>query len=287
MKKLIKNLAFVTLATSAVTAVAQTPSSRTEPVYRISKNEPAPAPAVHPLDPAIQLARHSLTHSQATIKDYTAILIKREQIDGVVGEYEYMFAKVRNRQVDADGQVVVPFSVYLQFLKPANIKGREVLYVEGANDGHMIAHEGGVKRMLGTHSLDPKGWLAMKGQRYPVTEIGIENLLVKLLEKGTRDRAGGDCKVEFMQGAKVSGRPCRVIQITHPTRNEIFDFHIAQVFLDEELQVPVRLAAFDWPATAGAEPQILEEYTYQNIKINVGLTDKDFDQTNEDYAFRR
>ena len=33
--------------------------------------------------------------------------------------------------------------------------------------------------------------------------------------------------------------------------------------------------------------QLLEEYTYTNIKINVGLTDADFDTKNPNYKFTK
>ena len=35
-----------------------------------------------------------------------------------------------------------PFSVYMKFLAPENLKGQEVIYVEGANDGNLIGHAG-------------------------------------------------------------------------------------------------------------------------------------------------
>ena len=108
----------------------------TEPVYRLSKNQPAqPGPVVpHSLDPAIQLAHQSLGIIGSSIQDYTAKLVKRERIGDELGEYEFMFAKIRNRKVQ-NGNTVVPFSVYLAFLKPALVKGREVIFVESQNQG--------------------------------------------------------------------------------------------------------------------------------------------------------
>jgi hypothetical protein len=259
-----------------------------EPVYRISKNVPPNgAPAVpHALDPAIRLAYDSLSIIEANVMDYTAKLVKRERIGDTLGENEFMFAKFRNRKVQ-NGQVVTPFSVYLAFLKPATIKGREVIFVENQNQGRVVAHEGGMKRMLGTHMLEPNGWLAMQGQRYPITDIGITNLTAKLIERGERDKAVGDCKVQFFEGAKVSDRPCTVVQVEHPEKIAPFDFHIAQVFLDNEYRLPVRYAAYTWPTTPGGEPELLEEYTYQDVKFNVGLTDRDFDMNNPEYAFHK
>jgi hypothetical protein len=220
------------------------------------------------------------------VNDYTAKLVKRERIGEELGDYEYMFAKFRNRKLQ-NGQIVVPFSVYLGFLKPSTIKGREVLYVEGQNQGRMLAHEGGMKRMLGTHVLEPTGWLAMQGQRYPITDIGIANLTSKLIERAERDKQVGECSVKFFEGAKVSQRDCTVVQVEHPEQKAPYDFHIAQVFIDNEYRLPVRYAAYAWPKVPGGEPELIEEYTYQEISFNVGLTDKDFDVNNPEYAFHK
>jgi hypothetical protein len=51
--------------------------------------------------------------------------------------------------------------------------------------------------------------------------------------------------------------------------------------------VPIRYAAWTWPEKAGEEPPLLEEYTYVDMKLNVGLTDKDFDPDNSAYNFPR
>lgn len=264
-------------------------SNLSEPVFRVSKNAPAspmPATAPHPLDPALELAQQSLGLMQSQIHDYTAVLVKRERIGDSLGDNEFMFVKIRNRKVQ-DNKVVVPFSVYLAFLQPAAVKGREVIFIENANEGKLIAHEGGIKRMLGTHELDPTGYLAMAGQRYPLTDIGLENLVHKLIERGEKDKRHGQCQVDLIPGAKVGGRSCSILQVTHPEQESHFDFHIAQIFMDDEWKIPVRYAAYSWPKSTGADPEVIEEYTYQKIKINVGLTDKDFDVANSEYNFHR
>ena len=175
----------------------------------------------------------------------------------------------------------------MYFLGPKEIKGRECVYVEGQNDGKLVGHEGGVKgKLLGTHDLDPTGFIAMRGQRYPITEIGVRNLTTKLLEVAKADSHFGECEVKFFKDAKVNGRNCTGIQVTHPVRRDNFRFHIAQVFIDNELQVPIRYAAYDWPSAAGQAPQLIEEYTYLNMKLNQGLTDLDFDRANKDYGFQ-
>ncbi|MCA9246629.1 MAG: DUF1571 domain-containing protein, partial [Planctomycetales bacterium] len=250
-----------------------------EPVYRISKQrdvkhdpqvQPVEALAAatneHPLMPAIRMAKSSLSRIDTEIQDYTCTLVKRENIDGKVGEHEYMFLKVRHQ----------PFSVYMYFLGPANIKGRECLYINGEHNNKLIAHEGGAKLFLPTVQIDPNGLIAMRGQRYPITEVGVRNLTARLVEVAEEDAKFAECDVKHFQGAKVNGRVCNCIQVTHPVRRANFRYHIARIFIDQEDQVPVRFESYDWPAREGGKPVLLEEYTYMNMKFNVGLTDADF-----------
>jgi len=248
-----------------------------EPVFRVSKAriEPKEEKPAHPLDPALKIAYGTLARIRTQVDDYSCTLIKQERINGELYPKEYMYAEVRNRKVK-DGKLVTPLSVYLYFLKPNNIKGREVIFVEDRNNGKMVAHEGGLLRLAPAIWLKPTGPIAMRGQLYPIADIGIEFLINKLIEKGKRDRHRGECTVEFIKGAKINGRVCTVLQVKHPTPRPWFDFHIARIFIDDELQMPIRYAAYTWPKKQGGKPQLLEAYTYLNLKLNVQLTDADF-----------
>ncbi len=259
----------------------------TEPVHRVANAAglTPSTPPVRPLDSALQIARDGLAQCRAQVNDYTAMLVKRERVDGVLSEHDYLFIKMRNRKVQ-NGQVVQPLSVYLTYLKPASVKGREVIYVEGRHDGNMIAHEGGFKgRFLPTVPLPPGGMLAMRGQRYPITEIGLENLMVKLIERGETARRFPDVTCTFRKNAKVKDRVCTVIEVTQPSRHPELDFYQAQVFIDDALGLPIRYIAYDWPKRAGEPGEVIEEYNYLDLKINVGLVDADFDPNSPQYNF--
>ena len=243
---------------------------------------PKPAVQPHPLDRALGIAENGLANIRDNIFDYTAIMVKRERVKNTLGDREYMKVKIRNpRTVNGNN---VPFSVYMKFLKPRACAGREVIWIKGQNDGKLLVHEGG---MMGfkTFHLDPTGMLAMKGNRYPIYEAGLENLVVKLIEKATRDRNAGDCQVNYRENATLNKRSCSVIEVIHPDRKQPYDFHMAQVYIDDELNIPVRYAAYDWPSSPGQSPPLMEEYTYVQVKLNVGLTDEDFDTRNPKYKF--
>ena len=279
--KLIATLLAGLLAQSAW---AQSPQQRQDATKIAKADSRTSSVDAHPLDAALDLARNGLAHSQATIKDYSATLVKRERINGKLSDYQYMFVKVRNRKT-GNGRITTPFSVYLYFLKPNEIKGREVVYIEGRNNGKLCAHEGGMKgRLLPTVWLKPTGNFAMQGQLYPLTDIGLENLMRKLIERGSKERKFPDCEVTFHKNAKINGRPCTLLRVSHDMRRPEYEFSRAEIFIDDELNVPVRYAAYGW-AAPGKQPPVLEEYTYVNLKINIGLTDADFDPKNKKYGF--
>jgi hypothetical protein len=262
-----------------------------EPVHRVAKatNPPAAEEEKHPLDPALDMARQALVQIGA-IKDYTCRITKQERIRGELGQIEQMDAKIRNRKME-NGKLLEPLSVYLGFVAPDNVKGREVIWVEGKNNGKLKAHEGGIKgRFLPSVWLDPEGPLAMNGQLHPIYDIGIENLVLKLIERGTKEKKFGECQVNFRPGATIKlGKTqmvCTVLEVMHPVKRPHFEFHLAQIFIDDALKIPVRYAAYYWPETEGAkELPVLEQYTYTNLKLNVGLTDADFDPNNPNYNF--
>jgi len=274
-------LAVLAWESFAIVAAAQEVGGRTATGnpgdLRIADRVPADNQIVeHPLMPAIRWAYTGIQDIEK-IQDYSAVMVKRERIGDRLNDPEYMFIKVRHK----------PMSVYMYFLEPAGLKGQEVIWVEGQNDGKMWAHPGGIRnKLIGTVSLDPTGPIAMQGNRYPVTEIGVLNLVRRLIEVGEQDSQYGECEVKFFEGAKINDRICTCIQVVHPVPRRNFRFHLARIYVDKELNIPIRYESYDWPREPGGRPELIEEYTYLNVKINNGFTDEDFDIRNPKYSFR-
>ena len=243
-----------------------------------------PKVAAHPLDRALVFAHDSLAAMRANVYDYTARMAKRESINGQLGKTSFMDVKIRCPRVNPQGQQT-PFSVYMKFLQPRDASGREVLWVDGRHNGNLLAHQPGGLIGLKTFELKPDGMMAMQGQLYPIYDAGLENLVVKLIEKATRDRAAGHCEVTYRGGLALNKRPCSLIEVVHHQKRAPYEFYKAQVLIDDELNLPVRYTSYDWPKTSGAKPQILEQYTYMNVRTNVGLTDEDFNPKNPAYNF--
>ena len=241
-----------------------------------------PETAQHPLDPALEVAQTGLDRLQ-TIKGYQAEITKRERLKGTLAKAETMEAKIR-RPIAEKENTRVPFSVYLRFLSPKSVAGREVLWVEGRDQNKMLVREAGLFGVIPL-SLPPDGMLAMSGSRYPIWEIGFDVLIKRMIEKGTRDRKIGDCLVRVDRWVELDGRPCTLIAIEHPEFREGFDFHKAGIVIDDELNIPIHYAAYDFPETEGGRPLLLEQYTYRDVVLDIEFTETDFDRNNPEYGF--
>jgi len=268
----------------------RTASSRTFPVpVPLAASSLAPTPssltsAPHPLDRAINMAQDALVNIRSNVLDYSAIMVKRERINGVLGCPEYMQMKVRCPRTVSGKDV--PFSVYLKTLKPKKAAGREVIWIEGQNDNKLCAHETGLLGMKRFY-LEPTGWVAMQNNRYPIHDAGIENLIIKLIDRAQTAKTAGHSIVSYRDNAEIMKRKCSLIELLNEEQHENDEFYKAHVFVDNELNLPVRYVAFDWPKTPGGKPEIIEEYTYVRVNLNQGFQDNDFSADNPEYKFPR
>ena len=212
----------------------------------------------------------------ARVRDYTCTFHKREQIDGKLTSPHVMHMKART----------APTSFYLKFQSPN--KGREAIYVAGRHKGKVLAHDVGIGRLLaGTMHLDPVGEMAMEDCRHPVTEAGIGALIETVATRWDDELKAGESLVTHHPGVTIGAHACSMIETIHPSRQPHFLFHKVRLYIDREHGLPIRFEAYDWPKKAGAAPELVEEYTYLDLKLNVGLGDKDFDPDNKAYAFGR
>jgi hypothetical protein len=287
------------VAVHSWSVIGQAQTNLTEPVYRVASTnsassattpdaaaQPAAAPRVaaqpaaaarldfkklgdeHPLMPVVRGLQASQEIMDKSVRDYSCTFVKRERVNGQLGEQQHIFMKVMHQ----------PFSVYMLFKQP--FAGREVVYVDGQNNNKIVALDVGVKRYLGKMSLDPNGALAMKGQKHPITSVGIRNLCAKLVKVSEGELKYGECDVTINPDAKIDNRPTTMVQIVHPMARPEFKNHVARIFFDNEHKIPIHYDAYSWPAQPGGKPQLEESYTYQNLQLNNNFTATDFDPNN-------
>ncbi|MEQ9411951.1 MAG: DUF1571 domain-containing protein [Fuerstiella sp.] len=236
----------------------------------IPADEKSP-PQDHPLAPAIRYARSCVERVEA-LPGYTATFSKREVVGNTTVSHQ-MKIKIRHK----------PFSVYLYFEKPH--QGREVLYVEGQNDGKLIAHEAGLLSIAGSMELAPTDALAMNENRYPITMVGIANMVRQVIRTWEDEARYEGTEVKYFKDAKLGSMTCRVIESSHPRPFRQFKNHKIRLWVDSESNLPVRIQTFGFPKRPGASPPVIEDYVFTDLRTDVRLTDADFDRDNDKYSF--
>ena len=242
----------------------------------------------------LTLAREAREHIVEHVDDYTARFVKQERnADGVLMPKSVYLMKVQTRH--RGGKEGSPMRVYLDFIEPESVKGREVIWAKDLYDGKLVVHEAGLLGLV-TVYLDPNGLLALQGERYPISEIGLTRLVEKLIERGEENRNDPDISVTMTDGHMVGDTPTKLIQIkrSKPQPGEN-DFSLAEIAYDEERQLILQYRSFGWPEAetpvsvanpvADDPAPLLESYTYYDVKLNVGLTAKDFDPANPEYRY--
>ncbi len=250
--------------------------SSTSPVSApaVTRTLPAAKPTTEELIARAKRELSACRERYAAIRDYTCVFHKHERIDGKMSQPHVMLMKAR-----AD-------AIYFRFHQPN--KGREAIYVPTKHEGKIVAHEPGMLRLVaGTMYLDPRGTMAMEENRHPISEAGIGKMIETITERWNVELDPLEAKVEFHPHIKVGDRVCRMVATIHPTRQPSFLFHKVKLFIDQEHGLPIRFEAYDWPKTPGAEPDLMEEYTFSDLKIDSGLTDRDFDPKNPQYSYGR
>ena len=209
------------------------------------------------------------------VKDYVCTFVKQERIGSKLLTPQVIQMKGRTE----------PHCIYFSF--QTTHKGREAIYFPAKYSNNLVAHEGGWTGYLaGTMNLEPTGRLAMSDNRHPVTEAGINKLVTRVYNSWHRDlQPEHDVSIE--RGVTIGNRSTTMVQTKHDHRQPEFHYHIVRLYFDDELRLPVRFTGFEWPTRKGDAPPIVEDYQFQNLKVNVGLSDRDFDPSNPSYSYKR
>ncbi len=276
LRQAVRPLCALAVLLLGSTAQSQTgsPLSAPNPTAQASASgsKYPPVDERHPLAPALKLARASRKSLEA-VQDYQCLFIKRELLNGAIVT-QTMEMKLREQ----------PFSVYLKCQEPN--AGREILFVKGQNENKLLAHEGsGLKSIVGTVSLAIDAPQVRAENRHPITEIGMRNLIEKVIAQWEHEGQYGETNVQYFADAKIGGVSCPAVECSHPQPRRQFAFHISRLYIDSQSSLPVRIENYAFPSAAGQEPPLIEEYTYVKVQTNAGLTNNDFSSKNPNYKF--
>jgi hypothetical protein len=207
--------------------------------------------------------------SFANVRDYTATVVRQERIGGQLQPEAYINVRIRQE----------PFSVCMKWTSPKSIAGQEAIYIAGKNNNEIRAKGAGFLAVAGYVSLPTNDRRVMKNSRHAITESGIGNIIdvISRTYEIERQLPPNHVHVTFADYA-FQQRPCTRMELTHPVFNPQLYCYRCVVYFDKALKLPVRVEVYDWPKpNCNPKGELLECYSYMNLKFNLGLTDAAFE----------
>jgi len=200
--------------------------------------------------------------SYGKLEDYTAVFRKHERVKGVLLPEEALFLKFKK-----------PLSIYVKWIDGPT---KEAIYVEGTNGNKVIAHSGSSL----TWNLDPNGSILIAGNRHPITDIGVGFIIGVMRTNFPAAIKHSEIAITRMEDEQFEGRPSTVVEATFAPKDGRKYYATRMVcHIDKEYMLPIGISSYD-------EANVLmEEYSYKEIKRNIGLTDMDFARHNAGYDF--
>ncbi len=258
-------LALLLIAVPAL-AVAQGPAA--SPEQAAGSGAPVPiAEPVRALAPVIARMQEASRRAE----DATCVFHKQEY-KGKELPAEVIDLKMRAR----------PASIYMKWSEPEEQRGREAIWRAGWNDGKLCARSDSW-----VVSLAPDAGRAMETNRHPITDAGFAYtvaMLARDLEIGRKDPTcftrATDLGERRVFGAESH---CYEVETDKARCTGLYGYR-AQFCVDRGSGLPSEVNVWD---REDGQVRLVERYGYERIRVNVGLTDADFDPANPRYGFRQ
>jgi hypothetical protein len=259
-------LTFISGATPPSETQATVTPDAPAPVVSSAPAAP-PSTTAAPMDEPIRILKEA-QKAYAEVRDYTCQFITKEKM-GNTAPVE----NVINMRVRTD-----PFAVNLKWVEPKSLLGQEAVYAVGRNDGKMRVRSAGLLGAVGFVTLDLNDARATETSKHSIAEAGIGNLLERYSSGWERERSWGMTEVQIAE-YEYNKRRCVRVETTHPTNPDgRFLYYCTVTYFDVETKLPIRVECYDWPQCEGAQPDLIEVFSYVNLKLNAGVKDDVFNK---------
>ena len=204
------------------------------------------------------------------VRDATYLFHKQEYADGKQQPAQRILVKYR-----------APSDIYMKWLGPVH-EGRELLFRPGWSDDRLRVNPG---RWLPTLNLDPHGALAMRGNRHAIHALPFPTIVRNFVDSAALIRANPAlrARIEDLGVQRRLGEAGRCYHLQLPRKQEP-RLYAAETELCISLRTGLPLTIKSWDMEDGQFRQV-EDYGYEGVQVNVGLTDLDFDPGNPAYGF--
>jgi hypothetical protein len=248
----------------------KTPSADQVSPPRPAQKDDAPLPAPAEMEnlagkAPVAFLKACIRYYDSKVEGYTAVMRKRERIDGRLQDQEVLNIAFREK----------PFSVYLEWTEGARLADRS-LYVEGQNRGKALARPHGffARKVAGdVVPRDPEGPDAKKSGRYPITQYGIRKGMERALASWEAAQKKDELHIELLGDVKVAeagGRVCLGLKRVKYARPENDGVMGLTLYIDKETWLQVGSVLVD------ANGELIGAYYFRDLQLNPKFKDKQF-----------
>jgi hypothetical protein len=251
---------------------AQPPKSEHSPSAPSAGLTTVPAaPAVEAPKSGVDALTTMLTDSRTALgqlRDYTCTFTRQELRTGALSGEEVAELKVRTS----------PAGVYARFAKgPDTIAGMEVAFSAARKNGKMRYRPAGAAGSKGFHSLDVDDTKFMASNRHPVTDWTMVALLDHVATALAREKTLNNPVEVYTSDYQFAGRNVVRYEILTRRQHAFRTAYRMLVYVDKQTKLPLRFEAYDQPKSGATVGDLIEAYSFSDVKTNVGLGEGAFD----------
>ena len=210
----------------------------------------------------LQFLQMCLDRQQHEVKGYSLVFLKQERLAGKLQKVEKLKVHFREQ----------PFSVHMQWLEGARL-ATKTLFVEGDNNGQLLARPNGAILGLVVISQDIDSEKAKASGRYTIDQFGLFKAMQRTLAsmKDAQARDALHLRYEGVFALPETGdRPCYKFMRTRYSPAEEDGIHEFTFYIDQETWLQVGSILKD------ANGDIIAEYFFRDIQINPTFSAKQF-----------
>ncbi len=246
-------------------ALAQ-PPKQTDPVKPASGITPAastePAKAAD-LGTMLSESRAAI----AKLRDYSGSFTRQERLHGTLSAEQVGELKVR----------VSPAGVHVRFVRPDAVSGMEVAYSAKKASGKVMYRPAGVAGRKGFQKLDIDDAKFLADNRHPVADWGMGPIVELIATSTAREKTLNNPVEVYTADFQFANRNVTKYEIL-TRRPHAFRYAAKMVvYVDKETKLPVRFEAYDDPKAGATTGELLEAYSFTDLKFNTGIGESSFE----------